>query len=259
MRILLLLAATALAQPESSWNSEETQHFVIHHEKKASSLGDDNKIERIYEAIHPELWRLVPWMTQKKISIYLYGGRDSFLKGRFNPPPWSGGLLNDAAGEKVLAVYEPLDMATTAHELTHLYFHSYFDEKPAQPPSWLDEGLASMLQDQALTLPDFRDKGPALSATIPMKTFLEMRPANDTPSAQVSLWYRQAHSVVQFLKRAHIETGFVDLCGKLRDGEDAEAALREVYGYPNLGAFEQAWMKWRPQQAPGLPVGSPGR
>jgi hypothetical protein len=255
MLVLILLAQTALAQPEASWNSDETQHFAIHHENPGSSLGDDNLIERIYEALHPTLWPLVPWMTQKKISIYLYSGRSSFLKGRFNPPPWSGGLMGDWQGEKVLAIFEPLDTATTAHELTHLYFHTFFDEKTAQPPSWLDEGLATMLQDDALTLPDPREKGPVLPATIPMKTFLKSRPAQDTPSAAVTVWYQQAHSVVRFLRRAHVETLFTDFCGKLRDGVDVEPALRDVYGYQDLDAFERAWLRWRPKKAKGQLLG----
>jgi hypothetical protein len=247
MLVLLLLAQLAQAQAEASWSADDTQHFTIHHENPASSLGDDNRIERIYEALHPTLWPLVPWMTQKKIAIYIYKNRDSFLRGRFNPPPWSGGLMSGSQGENVLAIYEPMDTATTAHELTHLYFHTFFDEKSASPPSWLDEGLAVMLQDDALTMPDPREKGPVLPAPIPMKKFLRSRPAQDSPSASVTVWYQQAHSVVRFLRREHVESLFTDFCGKLRDGADSEAALKEIYGYADTDAFEQAWLKWRPK------------
>lgn len=255
MFVLLLLAQLAQAQSEASWSSDETQHFTIHHESAGSPLGDDNRVERIYESLHPVLWPLVPWMTQKKISIYLYRDRPSFLKGRFNPPPWSAGLMSDAQGEKVLAIYEPMDTAVTAHELTHLYFHTFFDEKSARPPSWLDEGLSMMLQDEALTMSDPREKGPVLPAAIPMKSFLRSRPAQDTPSARVTAWYLQAHSVVRFLKQGHVESLFTEYCRRIRDGADPEAALLEVYGYADLDAFEQAWSKWRPKKAKGLPVG----
>jgi hypothetical protein len=252
--LVLLLAQLALpvhAQSEASWSSDETRHFTIHHENPATSLGDENRVERIYEALHPVLWQLVPWMTQEKISIFLYSSRDSFLKGRFHPPAWSGGLMSDAQGEKILAIYEPMDTAVTAHELTHLYFHTFFDEKTAPPPSWLDEGLAVMLQDDALTMPDPREKGPILPSPIPMKTLLSSRPAQDAPGARVSLWYRQSHSVGRFLKHGHIEDLFASFCGKIRDGADVETALRDVYGYADLDAFEQAWLKWRPMKSKG--------
>lgn len=255
MIVLLLLAQLARAQTEASWSTDETAHFAIRHESAGSSLGDDNRVERIYEALHPTLWPLVPWMTQKKIPVYLYAGRASFLKGRFHPPSWSGGLMSVLPEETALALYAPMDTAVTAHELTHLYFHAFFDEKSARPPSWLDEGLAMMLQDDALTLPDPREKGPVLPAPIPMKTFLKSRPAQDSPSAGVTLWYLQAGSVVRFLKRAHVETQFTDFCGKLRDGGDLETVLRDVYGYPDLDAFEAAWLKWRPKKAKGALLG----
>jgi hypothetical protein len=255
MIALLLLAQLAQAQTETAWRSDETQHFTIHHENPASSLGENNGVERIYEALHPALWELVPWMTQEKIQVYLYAGRESFLKGRFHPPPWSGGLMSSSPGEKALAIYEPMDGAVTAHELTHLYFHAFFDENSTQPPSWLDEGLAVMLQDDALTMPDPREKGPVLPAPIPMKAFLKSRPAQDTPSARVTAWYQQSHSVVRFLKRAHVESLFAEFCRKLRDGADVETALRDVYSYPDLDAFEQAWLKWRPRKAKGQIVG----
>jgi hypothetical protein len=255
MLALFLLAQLAQAAPESTWATDQTQHFTIHHESPGSAPGDDNRVERIYEALHPTLWPLVPWMTSTKIDVYLYGSRDAFLKGRFNPPPWSGGLMSDAQGEKSLAVYAPMDTSVAAHELTHLYLHTYFDEKSVSPPPWLDEGLAVLMQSEALSLPDPGDKGPVLPSTIPMKQFLLSRPAQDTPSAVVGLWYQQAHSVVRFLRRAHIESSFTTFCEKLRDGVDAPTALREVYGYEDVDAFEAAWNKWRPKKTRGQPLG----
>ena len=255
LALLLFLSQAAAAQPEASWSSEETPHFVLHHESPGTPLGDENRVERIYEALHPALWPLVPWMTLEKVHLWLYSGRQSFLKGRFHPPGWSGGLMSDAGGEKALAVYEPLDTTIAAHELTHLYFHTYFDEKPAAPPSWLDEGLAGMLQDDALSLPDPRDKGPVIRSPIPMKTFLGSRPGQDTPGARVNDWYRQARSVVLFLRLGHVESRFVDFCAKLRDGSDSESALRDVYGYQDVPSFEAAWLAWRPKTAKGEVVG----
>jgi hypothetical protein len=148
-----------------------------------------------------------------------------------------------------------MDASTTAHELTHLYFHTFFDEKPTAPPPWLDEGLAVMLQDDALTRPDPREKGPVLPAPIPMAAFLRSRPAADAPGARVTLWYQQAHSVVRFLRQAHVDSLFTDFCRRLRDGAEPEAALRDVYGYPDLNAFEADWLRWRPKKAKGLPLG----
>lgn len=251
MIVPLLLVSLAAAQPEGTWSAERTSHFVFHHENHGVPLGDENALERIYESLHPALWTLVPWMTKEKVSVYVYAGRESFLKGRFHPPPWSGGLMSSTADEKALAVFAPVDQAVAAHELTHLYFHAYFDEKSVRPPAWLDEGLAEMLKSSALAPPDPRDDGPVLPAPMPLKDFLNARPAQDSPDAAVTAWYLQAHSVVRFLRKAHVESLFAGFCAKLRDGSSLETALRESYGYADLDAFERAWLKWRPKKAPG--------
>lgn len=246
-----IAAPSANAQEEKDWGKQTTAHFTIRHQRMGFSPGDHTLIERIYSVLHPDLWRLVPWMAERRTDIYLYEDRQSYLAGKFGPPPWSGGLLAEGFGETALAIFEPLDTAIVAHELTHLYFHSYFDEKGARPPSWLDEGLAGMLQDEALAPPDSREKGPVLKAVLPMAEFLAARPGRDAPGAWVSSWYRQAHSVVRFLKRGHIELKFPDFCKELRSGSGAEDALKKVYEYEELAAFEAAWQRWRPKKAMG--------
>ncbi|MBI4425505.1 MAG: hypothetical protein HY554_17370 [Elusimicrobia bacterium] len=252
---LSLGAPAARADAEASWASQETLHFAISHERLGFSRGDHNRIDRIYEALQPELWRLVPWMSQEKTRIYLYKDQESYLQGRFKPPAWSGGLFLVSAEEKALALYEPVDTEVAAHELTHLYLHTYFREKERSPPPWLDEGLAAMLQNEALGLPDPRDKGPVLSSPLPVKDLLRSRPESDAPRAWVGAWYQQAHSVVRFLRRAHIEESFAELCGRIRKGEDAGSALKGVYGYADLAAFEAAWLAWRPRKPLGQPLG----
>ncbi len=252
---LLLLAPPTTAQDssEKNWSSDDSLHFVVHHEKRDSALGDFNRLDRVFEAMRGEMGKLVSWIDQDKTHVYFYKDHDAYLRGRFRPPPWSGGLFNIA--ERAVALYEPVETAVVAHELTHLYLHSFFKEKGGVPPRWLDEGLAGMLENETLAFPDPRDKGPVLDAPIPLEDFFKTAPRLDTPKARVSAWYQQAHSVVRFIKRGHIENSFVDFCAKLREGEGLDRALYAVYGYSNLESFETAWKKWRPKQAVGLPVG----
>lgn len=244
--VLFLMAASfAGAQTEASWPVTETAHFVIHHESVGANLGEYQRIEDVYARLHDELWSLTPWMATAKTDVYIYKDIDSYRRGKFRPPAWSGGLMASGS-EKALAIFEPLDPSVTAHELTHLYFHAYFKEKKASPPPWLDEGLAGMLGDQGLSLPDPRLKGPILRAEIPVSRLLKSRPGQDAPSVWVGIWYQEAQSAVWFLKRGHIPSSFTDFCSSLRDGKDPELALREVYGYQDVAAFERDWKDWRP-------------
>lgn len=260
MRALLwlLLAAApagAWAASEEAWPKTETAHFTILQDKTGASLGEHNKLERIYDELQRELWALVPWMADERIKVYLYNDRDAYLAGMFAPAPWSGGLARVSAKEKSLALYEPLETATAAHELAHLYLHAYFAGGKRPPPPWLDEGLAGLLQDTALSVPDSRDKGPLIPSPLPLKDLVSSRPARDDSEGRVGLWYRQAQSLVLFLKRSLPETKFVSLCAKLKEGEALEKALRSAYDYEDLAALEAAWLKWRPKKAPGLPSG----
>jgi hypothetical protein len=259
MKVLLLLALAAHAQTEGAWKVDDTAHFHVRHEGAGSPLGEENLLERIYEALHTELWALAPWMTQTKVSVYVYSTRESFLRGRFHPPAWSGGLLAEEGGENVLAVYEPVDAVTAAHELTHLYFHSYFAETKNSAAAWLDEGLAGMLQGAALTLPDPRERGAIIPQPLSFKTLFSTRPGQHTPGNWVTLWYFQSASVVRFLKRGHIEGQFAPFCAKIRAGETLEAALLENYGYNDLTAFENAWLAWKPKKGVGQVLGLDSR
>ncbi len=253
--VALALAGPARAAGEDAWPASETPHFTIHHESPGAALGDYNRVEAVYDALHPALWSLVPWMTGEKTQVYLYKDPASYARGRFHPPAWSGGLFALEGSERSLAVYEPLDTDIVAHELTHLYFHSYFEEQGAQPPAWLDEGLAKALEHDALGRPDPRYAGPVIRAPAPLAAFLASRPAADAPQAWVGAWYAQAESLVWFLLKGHVEASFADFCGRLRGGDGVELALRETYGYADLAAFEKAWLAWKPKAAPGAFVG----
>lgn len=194
-------------------------------------------------------------MSEERIKVYLYRDRDSYAAGMFSPPPWSGGLARVSANEKALALHEPLETATAAHELSHLYLHAYFAGGKRPPPPWLDEGLAGLLQDTALVMPDARAKGPPIPRPLPLKELVSTRPERDEAEARVGLWYRQAHSLVLFLKRSRSDAEFVALCARLKEGDGLEKALRSAYDFEDLAALERAWLHWRPKKAPGLPSG----
>ena len=183
---LLLAAVAACAQTETAWKTDETAHFMIHHENAASVLGDYDRIERLYGGLHDELWSLAPWMDRRKVAVFIYRDRQSYQQGRFHPPEWSAGGMTELNGEKILAIFEPFDAVVASHELTHVYMRSFFDENGVAPPAWLDEGLASMLQDKILMYRDPRDKGPVLTELMPMRQFFLTRPLIDTPAAVVS-------------------------------------------------------------------------
>lgn len=244
-------AVAAAAIPEDSWPSAISIHYQIHSPRPGLPAGFSSRMERLHRRLSRELRRLNRWMETERIIVYLYPDRPSYVQGSFRPPPWSAGAAITAGPSqpKRLALIAGADEATIAHELTHLFMGSFFAERGRRrAPRWLNEGLASMIENDA----SGRKSG-ALAKSIPMDEFLRQSPQKDDAAARVGLWYRQAESIVRFLKQGPAFK-FDSFCRALRDDAGLERALFQVYAYPNVGSFEKAWLDWTSRQ--GKPAAS---
>lgn len=244
MGFLLALAAAA-----SAWNTTRAPHFEISHEEAFMPPGFLVTLEKIHSRLRLDLSMFSPWMAKERINLYLYKDRDSYLKGEFHPPEWSDGLaipqlkavaLPDRADRKNLA-------QIAAHEMTHLLFQSWWDEAKKQPPSWLDEGLAMLEEDEPgqpsvrLAVMAYAER----SELIPMERFFELTPTKDIGSGKTAeRYYNQAYGVTRFLYRHHSKLQFKAFCGHLRDGKTPQQALWLTYRYATLEKFEKAFLAW---------------
>jgi len=255
IRILLLLFIPVLLfAGESGWNTRWTSHFLIHQENSRSAKGVGAEMEKIFRGLRKELWSLSSWMDTEKVEVYLYKDRKSYLEGRFKPPEWSGGMVYKSGrrgAQWSLAVYEPFSPKTVAHELTHLYFASFFKRVPGRLPLWLNEGLAVMMVEETAgrVKPSYR--GPPVDKAIPAEVFLKLKKIPNSDSGSVQDFYSQAHSVVRFLKKGNSPFKFEKFCRQLRDGEQVERALFSAYGFGSMEKFEKAWKKWAAPPGPG--------
>ena len=248
--LLGLLAALACPRAfgygEESWPTSKSAHFVIHYEAAALAKEFPRKIELIHKGLRRELWTVSPWMSSENVHVFLYSSRMTYAAGRFHPPPWSGGISAYPTwpGEpKNLAVFEPVDYAILAHELTHLYFDYSFIQKNKMPPRWLNEGLATMIQVDAMV------RKPPAAPPMDMGAFLAYAPSNDDPANFVGQWYLQAESVVRFLKRTFPSMYFARFCNALEGGMGSMAALEKIYGYHDPASLQDAWLRWRSNPA----------
>ncbi|MBI4801146.1 MAG: hypothetical protein HY796_01360 [Elusimicrobia bacterium] len=240
----LALLPALLVAGESGWNTRWTSHFLIHQENTRSAKWIGAEMEKIFRCLRKELWTLSSWMDTEKVEVYLYKDRNSYLEGRFKPPAWSGGIVYNCGrrgAQWSLAVYEPFCPRTVAHELTHLYFASFFKRAPARIPLWLNEGLAEMMVEETAgrVKSSYR---PHVNEPLPAAVFLKLKKIPDPDSVQD--FYSQAHSVVRFLKKANSPFKFEKFCRQLRDGEDVERALFSAYGFGSAEQFEKTWKKW---------------
>lgn len=244
LAFFLFSAAAPLAAAESSWDSIWTQHFIVRTESPSASRGFGAELEKVFRGLRSELWSLSSWMDTGKVEVYLYKDRESYTRGRFRPPSWSGGLVHNSGrpgAEWSLAVYAPVSIHTLAHELTHLYFNSFFKGSSAAVPLWLNEGLAEMTAAEAVDPGRPGWRGPAPKSAPPLAGLLKLKAI---PEGGADDFYLRAHSLVRFLKKGSSPLKFEKFCRELRDGETADRAFLSVYGFSTPEQLDKAWREW---------------
>lgn len=256
IQALLLLAltapATAAAPPPRApvrWHALTSPHFRIMYESSWSPASISLEMERMYSSMRLNLAMFAPWMVRERSRIYIYSSAQDYLRGEFHPPPWSKGLA--FVQKKTIVVYDTGDImklkAVIAHELTHLYFESYFAEKLKYPPQWLNEGLAVNMEESV-----YPNGGPWTKALpyfsparrIPFDRFFGTRTDDLHSDAQIADWYLQAFGTVKYLYQPHKRLQFKAFCEAIRDGESVNDALWSYYRTREGADFSRKWTAW---------------
>ncbi|MCX5793943.1 MAG: hypothetical protein NTY77_00420 [Elusimicrobia bacterium] len=251
---LMVSASLSAAPKEKGWNWQETTspHFVVEHEMPWTPPGFVMSLERMHGRLRMDLGMFSPWMAKERIKLYLYKDTPSFLSGEFQPPSWSNGLALYEL--KAVAVPDNPDrkalLRVIRHETTHLLFAGFWRDAGKEPPSWLNEGLAMMEEDESPENPErslwFQNMVLAKpSAWLPMQQFFSLNPTQDLHNSTiVGDFYVQAYSIAYFLYRAHQPLQFKNFCAQLRDGKDVEQSLWLAYRYHGFPALEKDWRRW---------------
>ncbi|MEF3280176.1 MAG: hypothetical protein K6357_04335 [Elusimicrobiota bacterium] len=206
-------------------------------------------MERIYNLMNLNLSFFSPWMTREKTKIYIYSSYENYINGEFKPPKWSRGLAYYE--KKTIVVYksEKKDsiFPTITHELTHLYFESYFAQALKYPPLWLNEGLAVYMEDKA-----YEDESPwekALkyspkSSYLKFSSFFKTDLNSIKNDNDIANWYLQAYGIVRYLYTPQKKLLFIRFCSDLLKGKDFNKSLWENYRIIDYDDFEKKWFNW---------------
>lgn len=246
---VVLTIGAAAAASEVRWRLKSSPHFEIYHEPSWPPQSVELELERLYGKLRFSVSMFAPWMAREKTRIYIYGSRESYLGGEFKPPKWSKGLAFSSG--KTVVVYDTGDMAklraVIVHELSHLYFESFYGERLKYPPAWLNEGLAVMLENLS-----YDGEGPWSQALkygdtgnfLPPESFFRSDPASLDSDTRISYWYLQAFGMVSYLYRPGKRLQFMNFCSLLRKGKTLDSALWEAYRISGLAGLEADWRKW---------------
>jgi hypothetical protein len=234
---------TAFARAQKFPRKTST-HFRVYHESAMAPAGVLNVLEGLHSKMLLDLIEFAPWASGAVVDLVIYKDNVSYHDAT-GMPSWGGGHAD--LENKVIYVFEGGNFQRTmAHELTHLFFDDYFVKEKKHPPTWLNEGMATMMEwdygwsDQEAQYPAAR----FAEHFMPLEQFFafdyyEHQAANET----VSYWYMQASSVIRYLFRRFPRHQFLAFCRSLRDGKSVDDSLKSAYNLhvPNTAALERLW------------------
>jgi hypothetical protein len=224
LAICLLISALGRAE---DWQEAKGEHFIVYFTKEAEFAKRVlNKAEVYYRRIASELG--YPrysefWLWDKRVRIYIYPDRQTFLK-MTGQPDWSHGMAS--YNDKKIISYawsQGFVESLLPHEMAHLIFRDFVGFK-GEIPLWLDEGVAQWAEEyrrpqlQAEVKKTFRKSGFLALEELLKIDFRYLSPDNKkvymrsslTASGNqgvlflssdelVALYYLQAFSMVDFL------------------------------------------------------------
>lgn len=143
-------------RPGVTWVPSKSTHFDIYTQKSEGHIGSAN-MALAFETAYDTLRRFIPWMMSGRVRVFVYQDHDSYLRYEPEAKAWTRAIAYPTRGE--IVVYDEPGHAqelkeTFAHELTHIFTQQFFDKHNTgriMTPTWLDEGLAVLVEDHMFT------------------------------------------------------------------------------------------------------------
>ena len=160
--------------------------------------------------------------------------------------PWVGGVA--AARFNLIVLYasefewgRTTLPSTIAHELTHIAIEHAIGEPPRNVPSWLHEGVATVVEGAVAERFSYDD---ILTASVEANRLVSLRGLTGSFPVQGSravLAYAQSNSFVKFIIDRWGRSAITQILEAYREGSSQDAALRQAVGL-GLNALEQQWL-----------------
>lgn len=233
----------ALRMPDIKWRHAETDHFVIHYERKIFALKVSRMAEFFYTFIGEEL-QVQQDRVDGKSHIFIFREPDewqAFIQQARIPLEWSYSLVYGPE------MYLQQDVSSTSrsgdvlgHEMTHLVINRYF-RRP--PPLWLNEGLAEWYEEFAYSaykgIKKSRAKGfMEMRARLTLEGLLTSRTYPTDPAA-VQAFYQTAKFLVGYLLIERPRERFLPFAEDVSAGANPLAAMKKHYGIESIDALRE--------------------
>ena len=171
-----------------------------------------------------------------KVGDFGAGGQTSFLFTN-DQVPFSGEVFDWEM--EIQGNVESLTTAVLPHEITHMIMASHFR---CPLPRWLDEGMATSVENEA-ERDNYRRQLYGFLRNergIPFNTLVKMKKYPD----DIMPLYAQGFSIVEYLIAQRDHQYFIRFAEAGMVSGDWGKAVRDYYGFDNLGDLQLKWVDW---------------
>ena len=244
VNLSLASIATQETQPPRPLVRRDTAHFVVEFDgpdDQATWMRIRAMLEYAYDEILPKFGHV----PTRPIKVVLHTGRK--FSGPAGIPNWADTLFDHTTGSIHLPTQDALDdlalfSRVVRHQFVHALFHEQAKNGSASPPTWLVEGLAIHLTEDAWPdMEDSRQKSPPL---MPLPS-LDGSWAQ-FPSASLSTAYLTASAATQHLLDRYSMRTVRQLMNVLMTGQSLEMAMQQKLSL----SYEQFQRQWAQSHTP---------
>lgn len=146
--------------------------------------------------------------------------------------------------------------ATIAHELTHIAIEHAIGEPPRAIPTWLHEGLATVVESAVAERFSYEDIVDAAFEADRLISLRGLTGSFPVQSGGALLAYAQSNSFVKFIIDRWGESAITEILDAYRQGASQDRALRQAVGL-GLNALEAEWLATL-DQSDAAPTASAG-
>lgn len=195
-----------------------------------------------------------------RLVFYADGDRMRADMGR-GTRPWVGGVA--AARFNLIVLYasefewgRSTLAATIAHELTHIAIEHAIGEPPRAIPTWLHEGLATVVESAVAERFSYEEIVDAAFEADRLISLRGLTGSFPVQSGGALLAYAQSNSFVKFIIDRWGESAITEILDSYRQGASQDRALRRAVGL-GLNALEAEWLATL-DQSDAAPTASAG-
>ncbi len=176
------------------------------------------------------------------VKLYIYGSASDLREALVYPQEWTGGVSFSSFNIVAIGI-GPDSLSwgrrSIAHELTHVVIGQATHNCYSGLPSWLNEGLATYNEgDSSPTYVTSLEEAVESGRLISIHSLAGAFP---TTEQDAFLAYGESRSLVEHLIEEFGTEKLNELLAAFRSGNEADAALRQVYGFDQAGLQE----RWR--------------